>query len=87
MVELITRLLVRQQIDFVPRTKLELTEDGPLIGKLVFTTFFAATSPDQASFSTYELVPVPYNQDKRRVRLAQMPAYLGIEPRSQQFIH
>ena len=86
MVELITRLLVRQQIDFVPRTTLELTEDGPLIGKLVFTSFFAATSPDQASFSIYELVPVPFNQGKRRVRLAQMPAYLGIEPRSQQFI-
>ena len=86
MMELITRLLVRQQIDFVPRTTPELTEDGPLIGKLVFTSFFAVTSPDQASFSIYELVPVPCNQCKRRIRLAQMLAYLGIEPRSQQFI-
>ena len=44
MVELITRSLVRQQIDFVPMTTPQSTENGPLIGKLVFTSFFAATN-------------------------------------------
>ena len=44
MVELITRSLVRQQIDFVPMTTPKSTENGPLIGKLVFTSFFAATN-------------------------------------------
>jgi hypothetical protein len=86
MVELITRLLVRQQVDFMHIEKAELTESGPLIGKLVFSSFFAAPTDDQASFSIYELVPIPFNQGNRRVRLAQMPAYLGIEPKSQQFI-
>jgi len=87
MVELITRLLVRQQIDFVQTKTAESTENGHLIGKLVFSSFFAAPTQDQAPFSIYELVPIPFNQGKRRVRLAQMSAYLGIEPKSQQFIH
>jgi hypothetical protein len=87
MLTLLERLLVRQQIDFVPTITPESTPDGLLIGQLVFSSFFAAPSQDQAPFSIYELVSVPFNQnDKRRVRLAQMPAYLGIEHTSQQVI-
>ncbi|CAF4321656.1 unnamed protein product, partial [Rotaria sp. Silwood2] len=85
-VTLITRLLVRQQIDFVPTKDPESTGQGPLIGKLIFTSFFAAPSQDQVPFSIYELLAVPFNLDDKRVRLAQMPAFLGIEPKSQQFI-
>ena len=43
-VELITRLLVQQQIDFILTKTLEPTENGPLIGKLLFTSYFAAPS-------------------------------------------
>ena len=86
MAEVITRLLVRQQIDFVPRTTELTSEKGALIGRMMFTSYFAAPERDQAPFSIYELVPIPFNQGKRRVRLAKMPAYLGIESKSQQFI-
>lgn len=86
MVKLITRLLVRQQIDFMQTKTVDSTENGPLIGNLVFSSFFAAPTQDQAPFSIYELVPIPFNEGKRRVRLAQMPTYLGIESKSQQFI-
>ncbi|CAF1638603.1 unnamed protein product, partial [Didymodactylos carnosus] len=86
MVEIITRLLVRQQIDFAPMPIRSASENGVLIGKLIFTSYFAAPEPNQASFSIYELVPIPFNQGKRRVKLAKMPMYLGIEHISQQFI-
>jgi hypothetical protein len=86
MVEIITRLLVRQQIDFAPMTVRSSSENGVLIGKMIFTSYFAAPARDQAPFSIYELVPIPFNKGKRRVQLAKMPAYLGIEPKSQQFI-
>jgi hypothetical protein len=86
MVEVITRLLVRQQIDFVPRATKSASENAALIGRMMFTSYFAAPERDQAPFSIYELVAIPFNQGKRRVRLARMPAYLGIESKSQQFI-
>ena len=61
-------------------------DNGVLIGKMIFTSYFAAPTQDQNPFSIYEVVPIPFNQEKRRVQLARMPAYLGIEPISQQFI-
>jgi hypothetical protein len=85
-IELITRLLVRQQIDFAPLTARTPSSDGNLIGKMIFTSYFAAPTQDQNPFSIYEVVPIPFNQDNKRVQLARMPAYLGIEPESQQFI-
>ncbi len=85
MVEVITRLLVRQQIDFVPRATKSASENAALIGRMMFTSYFAAPERDQAPFSIYELVAIQFNQGKRRVRLARMPAYLGIESKSQQF--
>ncbi len=86
LVEMITRLLVRQQIDFAPLGANTASDDGVLIGKMIFTSFFAAPAPDQKPFSIYEVVPIPFNQGKRRVQLARMSAYLGIEPESQEFI-
>ena len=85
-VELITRLLVRQQVDFAPLTARAASSNGILIGKMIFTSYFAAPTQDQNPFSIYEVVPIPFNQDKKRVQLARMPTYLGIEPKSQQFI-
>ena len=85
-IELITSLLVRQQIDFIPTKTLELTENGLMIGKLLFTSYFAAPNRNEASYSVYELVLIPFNQGNTWVRLTQMPAFLRLDPKSQQFI-
>jgi len=86
MIEMITRLLVRQQIDFAPMPKSVANVDGGMIGKMIFTSYFAAPAMEQDPFSIYEVVPIPFNKGQRRVQLAKMPAYLGIEHKSQQFI-
>ena len=84
--EILTRLLVQQQIDFAPMpTKSEDKEDA-LIGKIMFTSYFAVPTKDQSPFSIYEVVTIPFNKDQRRVQLANMPTYIGIESKSQQFI-
>jgi hypothetical protein len=57
MVDIVTRLLVRQQIDFAPRTVRAASENGVLIGKMIFTSYFAAPTRDQDPFSIYEIVP------------------------------
>ena len=51
MVEVITRLLVRQQIDFIPSKTPDSTDSTPIIGQLVITSFFAGPYPDQEPFS------------------------------------
>lgn len=86
MVEIITRLFVRQQIDFAPMPKIAQLEKGVIVGKMIFTSYFAAPARDQDPFSIYESVAIPSNKGKRRVQLAKMPAYLGMEHKSQQFI-
>jgi len=86
MVEVVTRLLVRQQIDFAPMPKSLSNENGVLIGKMIFMSYFAAPAREQEPFSIYELVPIPFNKGQRRVQLAKMPTYLEIEHKSQQFI-
>ncbi|CAM4831785.1 unnamed protein product [Rotaria magnacalcarata] len=84
-IEIITRMLVRQQIDFVQTIAIESTNDNSLIGNLMFTSFFAAPNKNQVPFALYELIPIPFNQDNKRLRLAQMPAYLGINSKSHRF--
>lgn len=86
MVELITRLLVQQKIDFIPAETIQVTENGEMIGKLTFTSYFAAPDPRQTPFSVYELIAIPFNQGRSRVKLAQMPAYIGIDSKARQII-
>ena len=62
MVEIITRLLVRQKIDFAPMPIRSASGNGLLIGKLIFTSYFPASERNRAPFSIYELVPIPFNQ-------------------------
>ena len=85
-VELITRLLVQQRIDFVSKNKSINNENTDVIGQLIFSSFFAAPHPNQAPYALYELTPVPFNHGKQRVQLAQMPYVMGIEPKAQYFI-
>ena len=85
-IELITNLLVRQTIDFIPKNNSQSTNEGEAIGYLVFSSFFAAPSPSQRPFTLYELIPMPFNHQQQRVQLAQMPSVIGIEPNTLQFI-
>jgi hypothetical protein len=87
LIDIITRLLVRQQIDFAPSVTLKPGSNDNLIGKLMFTSYFAAPDRNESPFSIYELFPIPFKLRNNRVTLAKMPAYLGIEHLSQQFIH
>ena len=86
MLDLITRLLVRQEISFVPTIQLRTTVNGAVIGELVFTSYFAASNYDEKPFLIYEPIPIPFNLAHKRVRLAQMPAYIAIRPDTREFI-
>ena len=59
---------------------------GVIIGRLLFTSFFAASAYDENPFFAYEPIPIPFSHENKRVRFAQMPAYIGIRPDSRQFI-
>ena len=85
MVDLVTRLLVQQEISFIPTVKLKASPFGVVIGELLFTPFFAAATYDENPFF-YEPIPIPFNYANKLVRLAQMPTYIGIHPDPRQFI-
>ena len=86
MVDLVTRLLVQQEISFVPTANLKASSNGVVVGTMVFTSYFAATSYDEKPFLVYEPIPIPFNYGNKRVRLAQMPAFIGIRPESREFV-
>ncbi|CAF4681180.1 unnamed protein product, partial [Rotaria sp. Silwood2] len=86
MVDLVTRPLVRQEISFIPTTQLRASTYGGIIAELVFTSYFAASNYDEKPFFIYEPIPIPFNHAHKRVRLAQMPAYIEIHPDSRQFV-
>ncbi|CAF4629022.1 unnamed protein product [Rotaria socialis] len=81
MVELITKLIIRQQIDFVPA---ELYSDinNIEIGKLTFTTFYAMPNDQKPHFNIYKVITGPFIHNNKVVRLAQMPSYIGINQKS-----
>ena len=71
---------------FCPDNWTKTSSNGVMIGKLLFTSFFATASYNEKPFLVYEPIPVPFNYTNQRVRLAQMPPYIGIHPGSRQFI-
>jgi hypothetical protein len=71
---------------FIPTIQLRTATYGAVIGELVFTSYFAASDFDEKPFFIYESIPIPFNHANKRVRLAQMPAYIGIHPDSRQFV-
>ena len=77
--QIITQLLVRQQVDFVPSTQY-ITANQDEIGRLVITNYFAVSQREQASFYIYKLVTIPFFYHNKTVTLAQMPQYWGINP-------
>lgn len=84
--ELVTRLLVQQRIDFILNNHSESINSEKIIGRLIFTSFFAAPKKTQAPFLIFKLVPIPFTYKMNRVRLAQMPEIIGVEIVSGQFI-
>ncbi|CAF2775647.1 unnamed protein product [Rotaria sp. Silwood2] len=83
--ELINRLLIQQRIDFIASNIKESTERS-VIGHLLFTSFFASSNKNQQSFSTYELIPIPFNQGNQRLKLAQMPHTVSISGKTLELI-
>lgn len=77
MIELINRLLVHQRIDYLPGD-INARSDRAVIGNLLFVSFFASASKDQQSFSTYQLLPIPFNHGNQRAKVAQLPQVIGI---------
>lgn len=52
----------------------------------MFKSYFAATSYDEKPFLVYEQVPILFNYTNKRVRLAQMPAFIGKRSESREFV-
>jgi isocitrate dehydrogenase kinase/phosphatase len=50
MIDLVTRLLVRQEISFIPTIQLRTFTYGAIIGVLVFTSYFAASNYHEKPF-------------------------------------
>jgi len=84
-VQIITRLLVRQQIDFVPRTEyminnLDDYDDPNEIGRLVITSYFAVPTQKQSIFYTYKLMTIPFYHENETIELNNIPRYWAINP-------
>lgn len=77
LVELVTRLLVQQQINFIPIIQSKTSPYGVVIVQLFFTSFLVCSIYDRNPSFVYEPIRIPFNYANKRVRLAQMPAYIG----------
>ena len=77
LVELVSRLLVQQRIDFAPNSESKQSR-AHVIGFLLISSFFAATTQDQSVFPLYELLPIPFPFRNTRVRLADVPFIIGV---------
>ena len=80
-VQIITNLLVRQQIDFIPRSQYT-TMNPEEIGRLAITSFFAVPRENQMPFYTYKLITIPFFHENEPIQLAQIPRYWAINPAS-----
>lgn len=78
-VHIITKLLVRQQIDFVV-SDLEMVDNPEEIGRLVITSYFAVPRQEQLPFYIYKLVTIPFFHENETIELTQIPRYWAINP-------
>ncbi|CAF2027094.1 unnamed protein product [Rotaria magnacalcarata] len=78
-VEFITKLLVRQQIDFIPSLQYE-NQNPQEIGRIVITSFFVVPQQEQASFHVYKLLTMPYLHKNQTIQLSHIPRYWAINP-------
>ncbi|CAF1381703.1 unnamed protein product [Rotaria magnacalcarata] len=78
-VEFITKLLVRQQIDFIPSSQYE-NQNPQEIGRIVITSFFAVPQQEQTSFHVYKLLTMPYLYKNQTIQLSHIPRCWAINP-------
>ena len=78
-VQIITKLIVRQQIDFIPRLQYA-TNNPEEIGRLVITNFFAVPQRESTSFLTYKLLAIPFFHQNQTIQLAEIPRYWAFNP-------
>lgn len=77
--QIITKLLVRQQIDFIPRLQYK-TDNPKEIGRLVITSFFAVPQREHTPFFTYKLLAIPFFHKNQTIRLAEVARYWAFNP-------
>ncbi|CAF1281173.1 unnamed protein product [Adineta steineri] len=78
-VQMITKLLVRQQIDFIPSSQYK-AQNPQEIGRLVITSFSTVPQQKHTSFLTYKLVAIPFFHNNQTLQLTQIPRYWVINP-------
>ncbi|CAF1158538.1 unnamed protein product [Adineta ricciae] len=83
--ELASRLLIQQRVEFMPTPNTQ-RNDQDKMGNLIFISFFAATDKNQHQFSTFKLIPMPFNHENRRVKLAQLPSMVSISTKKMEII-
>lgn len=77
LLRIITEFLVRQQVDFIPRSRYT-THNSEEIGRLVITNFFAVPTQNQKPFHLYELLAAPFVYNKEIIQLTHIPRYWAI---------
>jgi hypothetical protein len=77
LVELVSGLFLQKHIHFVPSPS-SSNSSFNVLGVLSIFSVFASTTPNQASFSLYELLTIPFSNDGFRVSIADMPFVIGI---------
>lgn len=77
LIHTITKLLVRQQVSFVPKSRY-ITQNSEEIGRLVITNFFAVPEQNQAPFQIYTLLAVPFVYKNETIQLTRIPRYWAI---------
>lgn len=77
--QIITKFLVRQQVDFVPKSEY-IPESADEIGRLVISNYFAVPQQGQTSFHVYKLLAIPFFHENETIQLANMPRYWAINP-------
>jgi hypothetical protein len=85
LVDLVSTLLAEQHLHFVPNP-VPPNSRGHVLGVLSISSFFAATTPDQISFSLYQLLPIPFSYNGLRVRLADIPFIIGLDANTNHLI-
>ncbi|CAF2837436.1 unnamed protein product [Rotaria sp. Silwood2] len=83
-VQIITKLLVQQQINFIPSSHYmtddpEEMDNPEEIDRLVITSYFAVPKQAQTPFYIYKLVTIPFCHTDEVIELAQIPRYWGID--------
>jgi hypothetical protein len=78
-VQIITKLLVRQQIEFVPKSRYK-TDDIEEIGRLVITSFFRCSTTETNIFLYLQIiVTIPFYYENETIQLAQISRYWAID--------